>query len=239
MNKSIGFPAGGRAKDRFERLLARLRLNEPLKAALDGLRHLPDAGYSEAQWEVLDALFTVLPHAVAELRVIFGERGVVDFTEISGAALLALGTPENPTDLALTLGHRIEHLLIDEFQDTSRTQEQLVRALTAGWDGADGRTLFLVGDPMQSVYRFRQADVGIFLSIRERGLNALELQPATLAVNFRSSPEVVEWINRTFAGVFPLREDAVTGASAVQRVAGVSRRGGGGGRLRPSDSRPQ
>ena len=211
-NKTVGFPSRDKAKDRFERLLDRFRSNLPLKSAIDAMLRLPDPAYPEAQWNVLSALFTVLPRAVAELQVIFGERGTVDFTQISQAALHALGTPEDPTDLALVMGHRIEHLLIDEFQDTSRAQESLLRKLTAGWDPGDGRTLFVVGDPMQSIYRFRQADVGLFLSIRETGLENLALEPVTLSANFRSARNLVEWVNDSFSGAFPSQENATVGA---------------------------
>ena len=61
-------------------------------------------------------------------------------------------------------------MLVDEFQDTSEAQVKLLESLTAGWQPGDGRTLFLVGDPMQSIYRFRNAEVGLFLDIRDHGL---------------------------------------------------------------------
>ena len=63
----------------------------------------------------------------------------------------------------MRLDYRIEHLLVDEFQDTSRAQYELLDALTGQWSDGDGRTLFLVGDPMQSILRFREAEVGLFL----------------------------------------------------------------------------
>ena len=79
--------------------------------------------------------------------------------------------------------------------------------LTAGWQPGDGRTLFAVGDPMQSIYRFRQAEVGLFLRARETVMGAVELEPLTLACNFRSQAGIVEWINAVFEQVLPARED--------------------------------
>ncbi len=95
--------------------------------------------------------------------LVFGERGQVDFTEVAQGAVRALGDPDAPTDLLLSLDVRIKHILVDEFQDTSISQWELLERLTAGWQPDDGRTMFVVGDPMQSIYRFREAEVGLFL----------------------------------------------------------------------------
>src|SRR6185312_3063120 len=115
----------------------------------------------------------------------------------------ALGTDEEPTDLALALDYRIRHLLVDEFQDTSQSQYELLTRLTAGWHAGDGRTLFLVGDPMQSIYRFREAEVGLYLRARREGIGGLKLEPLTLTANFRSQAGLVEWVNRTFRELLP------------------------------------
>ena len=93
----------------------------------------------------------------------FAARGQVDFTEVAQARAARAGEDDAPTDLALALDYRIRHLLVDEFQDTSISQYELLARLTAGWQPGDGRTLFAVGDPMQSIYRFREAEVGVFL----------------------------------------------------------------------------
>ncbi|MEQ1518299.1 MAG: UvrD-helicase domain-containing protein, partial [Usitatibacteraceae bacterium] len=104
-----------------------------LAAALNRLRTLPAAAYSESQWQILGAIVRLLPHATASLWSAFGRRGQCDFTEIAQAAARALGEEDAPTDLALALDYRISHLLVDEFQDTSFAQFELLEKLTRGW----------------------------------------------------------------------------------------------------------
>lgn len=229
INSRSGFPKENwGAKQRWNALVASLAQRDELLSLLRGLDDLPPLRYTDAQWETLEALFAILPAAAAELRVVFAEAGVVDFTEIAQAALRALGSPEDPADLALTMGARIEHLLVDEFQDTSVTQYELLRALTAGWEAADGRTLFVVGDPMQSIYRFRQAEVGLMLSMRRRGLGEIRPECLQLTTNFRSVRPVVEWINDSFAPAFPSSEDPYTGAVPHSRSTAWDRSDEGG-----------
>jgi ATP-dependent exoDNAse (exonuclease V) beta subunit len=224
-----GFPPDRREdKRRFRELVAALREDAPeLRDALAGLRRLPLPVYDEAQWRALEALFQLLPLVAAELQLVFRERGVVDFSEVSQRALLALGGEESPTDLALAMDYRIQHLLVDEFQDTSLSQYRLLEQLTAGWEPGDGRTLFLVGDPMQSIYRFREAEVGLFLRARREGIGGVALEPLRLIANFRSERGIVDWVNQAFAAVFPGKEEITTGAvtynpSVAQNESGRS-----------------
>jgi ATP-dependent helicase/nuclease subunit A len=216
-----GFPPGSSKaekeisrswKERALALIAALKENDALRQTLHDLRRLPPPAYTDMQWEVLGAITRLLPHAVGQLKLVFQARGQVDFTEVAQAALLALGEPDAPTDLALALDYRIRHLLIDEFQDTSISQYELVAKLTAGWEAGDGRSLFVVGDPMQSIYRFREAEVGLFLRARAEGIGNLALQPVALCANFRSQRGIVDWVNTTFVQVMPAREDIAAGA---------------------------
>lgn len=200
------------AKSRMEEVLAALVPFEAFRLALADLRALPPPRYTDAQWEALEAIARLLPLAASALKLIFQSRGEVDFTEVSQAALRALGDEEAPTDLALALDYRIRHLLVDEFQDTSLAQFELLRKLTAGWEPGDGRTLFVVGDPMQSIYRFREAEVGLFLRARQEGIGSVTLTPLTLRTNFRATPALVAWVNQAFARVLPDAEDPATGA---------------------------
>ena len=169
----------------------------------------------------------LLAGAETELKRVFREENRVDFSEITRAAIIALGEPEAPSDLLYALDYRIEHLLVDEFQDTSKAQYQLLDALTGQWSEGDGRTLFLVGDPMQSIYRFRAAEVALFLQAWEREqLGSIRLKPLRLKVNFRSTPEIVDWTCSTLA---PVMGDNSVIKGAVKFAACVAARSEGGG----------
>jgi len=224
VDNEIGFPPQAQFKNPQEKMrneqfkqrlttyITHLGENEALRAALEDLHYLPDATYNPAQWEILRALLKILKVVAAQLRLTFQQHGQIDFIENAQAALYALGTDENPTDLALMLDYQLRHILVDEFQDTSITQYQLLKKLIAGWQPEDGRSLFVVGDPMQSIYRFREAEVGLFIRMRKHGIAQLRLTPLTLAVNFRSASPIVDWNNRHFSKIFPANNDIANGA---------------------------
>ena len=146
--RSIRLFSASLAASDCELLIERLRANAVT------FRELPAPQFTDSQWQAVQAAVSVLTLAVAELQLVFRERGRVDFAELAIRASAALGQVDAPEDLALALGHRIQHFLVDEFQDTSYTQFELIEKLTAGWEPGDGRTLFLVGDPMQSDLSF-------------------------------------------------------------------------------------
>lgn len=222
-----GFPTTNREmKTRMLDLLKELSEEPHACEPLLELRTLPDPFYSEEQWRTLEALLELLPAAVVELQAVFQLHGEADYVEVAIRALNALGTPDEPTDLALAFDHRLQHILVDEFQDTSFAQLDLLERLTAGWVDGDGRTLFCVGDPMQSIYRFRQAEVGLFIELQRHGLRDLRLEPLRLETNFRSAPPVIEWVNQVFPSVLDARSDAEQGA--VQYSPSVAAREGEG-----------
>ena len=224
VQKAQGFPPPSGSKDKQEKallkemkermqiLLTALEDQDDFREALAGLKSLPAPHYSDREWDILHALFALLPCLVAYLRLVFQEQGEVDFTEISLRATQALGQGEEPTDLALKLDYQIQHLLVDEFQDTSINQYALIKNLIAGWEANDGRSLFLVGDPMQSIYRFREAEVGLFLETCEHGLAQKKLTFLQLQVNFRSCRNIIDWANQHFPRILPRHDDPVSGA---------------------------
>ncbi|MBL4622200.1 MAG: UvrD-helicase domain-containing protein [Immundisolibacteraceae bacterium] len=216
VDKRAGFPAGKgepqqRKADMVELLIGFTETPKAV-AALQALIGLPEPQLSDEDAELIRAMVVVLHYAAAELILVFQARSEGDFAELSLRALQALSDEHGPTDLALALDYKIQHLLVDEFQDTSWLQIQLIALLTAGWQAGDGRTLFLVGDPMQSIYRFREADVGLFLRVREHPIGDLKLEPLTLSANFRSDRSLVEANNRLFAELFPATNDINSGA---------------------------
>ncbi len=226
LNKNIGFPAGDKGKDAKQKMLDLLEQFEKvpdLAIAFHQLRSLPQQLYSARQWQLLDALFDLLPRLVAQLWLVFRSRGQTDFTEIALKANQALGEADNPSELLLQLDHQLQHILVDEFQDTSRLQYQLFSTLTAGWTAGDGRTLFLVGDPMQSIYRFREAEVGLFLHSFKGsfGSTDLPLTPLRLLCNFRSQQGIVDWVNEVFASIFPAQMDVTSGAVPAETALAV------------------
>ena len=195
-------------KERARRWIEQVSEHAGAEQVLRAIQELPDAQPGLADRAALEALATLLTQAAAELQLEFVASGTVDHAYVAAAARQALHEQGEPSDLALRFGAALRHVLVDEFQDTSLEQYGLLQMLTAGWEAADGRTLFLVGDPMQSIYQFREAEVGLFLQARAYGVGPVVLQPLELRCNFRSRPSLVGWINEHCARLFPAQDDA-------------------------------
>ena len=209
IDRADGFPPDQTGeKIRMQGLINDLSNVDGLESALAAIRSLPPARYTEDDWKIVRACFTLLRHAAGELHAIFAEVGAVDFSEVAQIAQRAL-TDENglPSDAAIAVADGIHHLLIDESQDTSRRQHRMLGSLVAAWPDQAGRTLFVVGDPMQSIYFFRDADAELFTRLQESGLDVpgntpLPLDPVGLTANFRTAPALVQQLNSLFARVF-------------------------------------
>lgn len=216
VDKNTGFPPGKDTQSK-EMKKAALTVLESLQNSVDPslwheVKTLPPPRYPASAWEVLRAMLVVLPRLVAQLWVEFRASTEADFTEIALSARHALVESGNPTDLLLQLDQQIEHILVDEFQDTSWLQFSLLETLTSAWGQDCGRTLFIVGDPMQSIYRFREAEVGLFLRAGTEGIGQIPLVPLQLTANFRSQGNLVKLVNDWFSAIFPAHEHAGSGA---------------------------
>jgi len=136
-------------------------------------------------------------------------EGELEFHDL---LVLARQLAANNVDVRTQLHQRYTHLLLDEFQDTDPIQLELaVRITSAPADQADdwkallplpGR-LTVVGDPKQSIYRFRRADIAQFLQAKDQ----IGAERATLSANFRSASPVIEWVNETMGRLIQYEAD--------------------------------
>lgn len=224
IDKRAGFPDPRKVKDletkqaakthkeNIKALLLELQAIAGLERVLIDIRRVPPPTFPTPQWQVLQALLDLLPVLVNYLKDVFRQHGVVDFIEVALSALHALTDSNDRSDTISALHYPLQHLLVDEFQDTSQLQFRLLEQLTHGWQPGDGRTLFFVGDPMQSIYRFRQADVSLFLHTKQVGIGHMRLNFLQLQVNFRCRQPIIDWLNNVFPTVFPVEDDVVNGA---------------------------
>ena len=205
-------------------LVESLRGREDVLSAVQGLRSLPPAKYPPEQWVVAKALFRLLSRALVELQLVFAERGECDFAELALLARSALRQTGGVLDLQEAWGMELRHLLVDEMQDTSTSQYELIQLLTQDWDG-EQQTVFLVGDPKQSIYLFRQARVERFVrTMQEQRLGDQPMECLHLTANFRSQQELVEAFNGYFSLLFPNAESIST-PDEVPYTAAVAVRG--------------
>lgn len=133
-------------------------------------------------------------------------RGVCEFGDVLRLALDLLGEPADgqrrtPTPIATALQQRYEHILVDEYQDTSPVQVEILRLVARRQRGQTNR--FLVGDVKQSIYAFRDAEPRLFTKLLTEFSNpSADGQVAPLRDNFRSHRALVDGLNGLFAQLF-------------------------------------
>ncbi len=136
------------------------------------------------------------------------EQRLLDFSDLEWRAYLLLNHGDNVHWIQYKLDQRIDHLLIDEFQDTNPTQWRLIlpllQELAAGEDER-GRSVFLVGDNKQSIYRFRRADPELFNTAQSWLKTNLHAVSQPLDVSWRSADAIMTFVNGIF-GDGPLRQ---------------------------------
>jgi ATP-dependent exoDNAse (exonuclease V) beta subunit len=143
-------------------------------------------------------------------------RGVLDFDDL---LILARDLLRDRPDVRADLAARFDTFLVDEFQDTDPLQAEILILLASDAGAASGDApapaagdplvesaeivpgrLFVVGDPKQSIYRFRRADIDVYAAVRARLSGGGP--PLRITQNFRSVPGVATWVNATFAPLF-------------------------------------
>lgn len=129
-----------------------------------------------------------------------------EFGDVLRMALDLLGSPatgheRTPTDIARRLQRRYEHILVDEYQDTSPVQVEILRLVTRAEPGRTNR--FMVGDVKQSIYGFREAEPRLFTAlVAALEAGAAEGRVEYLADNFRSHADLLAALNQIFAALF-------------------------------------
>ncbi|MEW6474680.1 MAG: UvrD-helicase domain-containing protein [Actinomycetota bacterium] len=158
--------------------------------------------------ETIEACLHRLAGVIAEFTLESAERrrleGRLEFHDLLVRARALLRGPHGPV-VRESLRARFQRLLLDEFQDTDPIQIEIAALLASPDPGVGGQAwsaitvddgrLFFVGDPKQSIYRFRRADIALFLRARTAYCD----EPVHLTRNFRTAAPILEWLNHTFA----------------------------------------
>ena len=149
--------------------------------------------------------------------------GSLTFHDLLVVARDLLANPVSGPEIRTTLHDRYRYILLDEFQDTDPVQLELALLLTDPDAAADSEiddfspipgSLFLVGDPKQSIYRFRRADISLYLLAR-KSLAATEVP---LTENFRTTVPIIDWINAVFGNL--IGSGPASGTSTVGSGSG-------------------
>lgn len=208
IDTSSGFPATNEGKEIKERLLKLIELKINKFNILIDFFNVTHHKNIVDIYPLITPFCLLLIDMVTRLNEKFKERRIIDFTQIMGNAVEAL----RDTHLPLILDQNISHILVDEFQDTNESQLIFIELLTQNFAGNPEKSFFAVGDPMQSIYRFRKAEVEIFSRVQKNGISDLKLTSLFLKVNFRSNKNIIDWLNNSFSKAFPLIDDSDEGS---------------------------
>jgi ATP-dependent helicase/nuclease subunit A len=138
---------------------------------------------------------------LANYQRIKAEQRLLDFGDLEWKTYILLNHADHALWIQYKLDQRIDHLLIDEFQDTNPTQWHLIFPILQELAAAENmrqRSVFLVGDVKQSIYRFRRAEPELFLTAREWLHDHVDAVDHTLTASWRSSQAIVDFVNTVF-----------------------------------------
>ncbi len=152
-------------------------------------------------YEISSAWYIAGQYFLQHFQKLKKAQRLLDFTDLEWQTYLLLNESNNALWVQYKLDQRIEHLLIDEFQDTNPTQWNLILPLLqemAASEDERKRSVFIVGDAKQSIYRFRRAEPRLFISAEKWLKNNLNASTCPLSDSWRSSPAIINFINRVF-----------------------------------------
>jgi ATP-dependent helicase/nuclease subunit A len=219
----------------------RTRSGEPRKPLTKGLLDALDrAGEAEAVrsgWEALcarvgqaralrDEWRGVVLNAAAmrcavgllgAFREVKRAQGLIDFSDLESIAWRMLRDPATAAFVQCRLDRRYRHLLFDEFQDTSSLQWRAIADWLQSYAGAGERpSVFVVGDPKQSIYRFRRAEARVFEAAKSLLREAFEAREAGTDTTRRNAPAIIEALNACLPRCMPHYREQATAADAVR-----------------------
>ena len=151
--------------------------------------------------ETSSAWYLAGQHYLEQFQKIKKDQRTLDFNDLEWQTYLLLNKSNNALWVQYKLDQRIEHLLIDEFQDTNPTQWRLILPLLeemAASEDERQRSVFIVGDQKQSIYRFRRAEPRLFTAAEKWLSDNLGATTCSLSHSWRSSPAVINFINKIF-----------------------------------------
>ncbi|WP_428425209.1 UvrD-helicase domain-containing protein [Methylibium sp.] len=176
-----------------------------LNEAADVLQRIAEAGAQQDAHETHARLVRLARVLLACYRELKRERGLADMADLEACAEHLLADAELAGWVQQRLDARVRHLLIDEFQDTSPLQWRTLDAWLSGYAGAGGGasgrqplSVFIVGDPKQSIYRFRRADPRVFAQARDFVAEALGGVHLACDHTRRNAPQVLAVLNAVF-----------------------------------------
>ncbi len=197
ISKSARARLGDAASEHFHTLHD--RLGDRVAAAREALRVRRTLQLTSAWYACGQALLEHYQH-------IKSVRAVLDFVDLEWKAYQLLNRSHNAEWIQYKLDQRIDHILVDEFQDTNPTQWRLLLPLldelVAG-DPERDRSVIIVGDSKQSIYGFRRADPRLFHTARDWLRGRAEVDVITQERSWRSAPVIIEFINLVFAEGLP------------------------------------
>ena len=186
------------AEDRLTQNLARF---SAAQEAEEELHALCAAQSQHAAWLYHHRMARLAVILVAEFSGLKRERGWVDMNDVERAAQAMLSDDVLSGWVQEKLDARVKHLLIDEFQDTNPLQWQALHSWLGAYAGAGGSRpgVFIVGDPKQSIYRFRRAEPQVFFAAKNFIRDAFEGDVLSCDHTHRNAPEVIAVVNAVMA----------------------------------------
>ncbi|MFO7592745.1 MAG: UvrD-helicase domain-containing protein [Pseudomonadota bacterium] len=173
------------------------------QAILDTLERLT----AHRTWHACIAWYVAGARLLHHYQTFKREQRVLDFNDLEWRTYRLLNHSENALWVQYKLDQRINHLLVDEFQDTNPTQWRLLLPLLqemAATQGDSLRSVFLVGDSKQSIYRFRRAEPRLFHAAHSWLDEHLDARAFPLHISWRSASAIMQCVNRVFGNGGPL-----------------------------------